>query len=405
MKTFKYRLYPTRKQSETLQWTLDRTCELYNASLQERRDAYEIKVRRHPNYYDAETRKQLTHEFAITYYTQANQLPDIKECREEYKEIHSQVLQETLKRVDKAMKAFFRRVKAGEKAGYPRYQGKNRYDSFTYPQAGFMLEGNKLKLSKIGTVKVRLHRPVQGTVKTCTIKREGDHWYVVLVCDVETVPHMPYLDETVGLDLGTLKLATLSTGDVIENPRHYRKAEKKLEQAQRELSRKKRGSHRRKKAVKVVAKIHRKVANQRKDYLHKWSRWLVNTYETLVFEDIRPANMSRRPKPKQDEDGTYLPNHASQKAGLNKSILDAGWNQFITYCKYKAEEAGTTVVCVDPRGTSQVCSQCGAVVKKELSERWHSCPDCGCELDRDHNAAINIKNRWLGRSPQSASAS
>ena len=324
MRTYKYRLYPTHKQQNILQWTLDRTRELYNAALQERRDAYEIKVRRHPNYYDAETRKQLAHKFAITYYTQANQLPDIKECREEYKEIHSQVLQETLKRVDKAMKAFFRRVKAGEKAGYPRYQGKNRYDSFTYPQAGFMLEGNKLKLSKIGTVKVRLHRPVQGTVKTCTIKREGDHWYVVLVCKVETVLYTPYLDETVGLDLGTLKLATLSTGDVIENPRHYRKAEKKLEQAQQALSRKKRGSHRRKKAVKVVAKIHRKVANQRKDYLQKWSRWLVNTYETLVFEDIRPANMSRRPKPKQDEDGTSLPNHASQKAGLNKSILDAG---------------------------------------------------------------------------------
>jgi putative transposase len=386
MKTFKYRLYPTRKQAETLQWTLDRVRELYNAALQERREMYKYTGK------------------GTTYNAQANQLPEIKEIREEYKNIHSQVLQDTLKRVDKAFQAFFRRVKAGENSGYPRFQGKARYDSFTYPQAGFSIEGNKLMLSKIGHVKIKLHRPMQGKIKTCTVKREGCHWYLCLACEVEACPRPPYTDEAIGIDLGVSKLATLSTGDVIENPRHYRHAEKRLKKAQQALSRKKRGSNRRKKAVKVVSRIHRKTRNQRNDYLHKWSRWLVDCYETMVFEDTAPANLSKRPKPKQDENGKYLPNNASAKSGLNKSILDAGWYQFIAYCEYKAESAGSQVVRVNPRYTSQVCSQCGTVRKKELSERWHSC-ECGCEMDRDHNAAVNIKNLWVGSTLQQASAS
>src|SRR5690242_4345598 len=370
MRTYKYRLYPTKQQEEKLAWTLDRTRELYNAALQERREIYKYT------------------KTGTTYNAQANQLPEIKEIREEYKEIHSQVLQDTLRRVDKAMKAFFRRVKSGEVPGFPRFQGKNRYDSFTYPQAGFAIEGRKLVLSKIGAVKMKLHRKVQGIIKTCTIKREGDHWYVCLACEVEQVKRTPYTDEVVGIDLGVSKLATLSTGDVIENPCHYRKAEAKLARAQQELARKKRGSNRRKKAVQKVAKLHRKTRNQRNDYLHKHSRWLVDCYEVIVFEDIAPANLSKRAKPKQDEEtGQYLPNGASAKSGLNKSIGDAGWHQFITFCTYKAEDAGCAVVKVDPKYTSQICSQCGAGVKKKLSQRWHSC-ECGCELDRDHDAAL-----------------
>jgi putative transposase len=388
MKTFKYRLSPTRKQVEKLQWTLDRLRELYNAALQERREIYKYTGK------------------GTTYNAQANQLPEIKAIREEYKEIHSQVLQDVLRRVDKAFQRFFQRVKAGQTPGYPRFQGRERFDSFTYPQAGFSLEANKLVLSKIGHVKIKLHREVQGTIKTCTIKREGEHWYVCLACEVEATPRKPYTDDAIGIDLGVSKLATLSTGDVIENPRHYRKAEKKLAQAQQSLSRKKRGSHRRKKVVKVVSRLHRKIRNQRADYLHKHSRWLVDTYETIVCEDIAPSNLSKRAKPKQDETtGHYLPNGASAKSGLNKSILDAGWSQFITMCEYKAACAGfVQVVKVDPKHTSQVCSQCGAVVKKELSERWHSC-ECGCELDRDHNAAINIKHRWVGSTLQGVKAS
>jgi putative transposase len=376
---YKFRLYPTKKQAQALHWTLDRARELYNAALQERRDAYRMAGK------------------SLTYYDQANQLPEIKAIREEYRDIHSQVLQEVLRRVDKAMKAFFRRVKVGEKPGYPRFQGKNRYDSFTYPQMGFSLTADsRICLSKIGSLKVKLHREIKGTIKTCTIKREGDSWFVVFACEVAP-EELKENAEAIGIDLGLLHFATLSDGSTIENPRYYRKAQKRLENLQQFLSRKKRGSNRRRKAVKQVAKAHRKVANQRKDFLHKQSRRLVNSYGLIVFEELQPANMSKRPKPKQDENGTYLPNGAAAKGGLNKSILDAGWAQFQQYCSYKAANAGRSILLVNPNYTSQVCSGCGTVKKKELSERWHSC-ECGTELDRDHNAAINILR--LGRSHQ-----
>jgi putative transposase len=375
IKSYKYRLYPNKATAEKLQWTLDRCRELYNAALQERKEAWKYEKK------------------SISRYDQQNDLPEIKrDIRPEYQEIGAHVLQDVVGRVDKAFKAFFRRVKNGEKAGYPRYQGRNRYDSFTYPDiAGWKLEERTLHLSKIGNIRVKLHREVQGAIKACTIKREGEQWHVFFVCEIEVQTKLPYTDLAIGVDLGVSKLATFSDGDVIENPKHYRKAEKKLAKLQQSLSRKKKGSHRRKKAVKAVAQAHRKIRRQRADYLHKHSRWLVDCYEVIVFEDIKPANLSKRAKPKQDEaTGQYLLNGGSAKSGLNKSILDAGWSQFITYCQYKAVEAGTVkIVLVDPKYTSQVCSGCGAVVKKTLEERWHECL-CGCSLDRDHNAARNI---------------
>jgi putative transposase len=378
---YKFRLYPTRTQQERLQWTLDRARELYNAALQERRDAYRMAQK------------------SITYYDQANQLPEIKEIREEYQDIHSQVLQDVLRKAHKAYQAFFARCKRGDAPGYPRFKGRNQFDSFTYPQGGYSLtHESRVNLSKIGSIKVKLHREIKGSIKTCTIKREGDCWYVVCSCEVEQ-ERVEACGEAVGIDLGVLHFATLSTGETIENPRYYRKAEKKLAKHQQALARKKRGSHRRKKAVKLVAKAHRKVRNQRVDFLHKASRQLVNTYGTMVFEELQPANMSKRAKPKQDEKGAYRPNGGSAKSGLNKSIVDAGWSQFVQYCTYKAASAGRAVVQVDPSYTSQVCSGCGQVRKKELSERWHSC-DCGTELDRDHNAALNILR--LGRSRQAS---
>ena len=397
IKSFKFRLYPTRKQQETLQWTLDRCREMYNASLQERRDTWNI-IKRHPSFYDEEWCKQAVKDHRVSCYDQINQLPELKELREEYKDIHSQVLQETLKRVDKAFQAFFRRVKNGEKAGYPRYQGRDHYDSFTYPQGGFAIEGDKVVLSKIGRVKIRLHRPIQGTIKTCTIKREGDCWYVTFSCEIESTQEMqtPYTDQAVGVDLGLYHFAALSTGDIIENPRHYRTAEKKLAGIQQEVTRKKRGSKHREKTVKRLSKAYRKVRNQRQDFLHQWSHRLVNTYEAIVFEELAPSKMSKAPKPKQDEDGKYLPNGASKKAGLNKSILDAGWSTFVTMCEYKAANAGMTqVVKVDPYKTSQVCSAClHEGPHKDLSERVHTCEMCGLVLDRDVNAAVNILAVW-----------
>ncbi|MEO9029550.1 MAG: transposase [Ktedonobacteraceae bacterium] len=390
-RAYKYRLYPSKKQQEKLQGTLDRVRELYNAALQERRDAYDIMVKRHPSYYDEAIRKQLSKEHAIGYNQQANQLPDIKVVREEYREIHSQVLQDILHRVQKAFDDFLQRVKEGKTPGYPRYKGKDHFDSFCYPQSGFSVtEDTRICLSKIGTIKVKMHRTLKGTLKTCTIKREGEHWYVVLVCDVEqeTVYHAS--EEAVGIDLGLLHFATLSDGRTIENPRYLRQAQAKLARAQQRVAKKQRGSKRRKKAGKLVGKAHRKVANQRRDFLYKESHTLVKTYATIVFEDLSPGNMSRRPKPKKDEEtGEYLPNGAAAKAGLNKSIRDAGWGQFVHHCQNKAEEAGSRVLLVNPTYTSQRCSACGAIKKKTLDERWHSCP-CGCELDRDHNSALDI---------------
>jgi len=377
IKAFKYRIYPNQEITDKLQWTLDRCRELYNAALAERKEAYRMAGK------------------SISYFEQKRDLVEIKtDIRPEYKDIASHVLQDVILRVEKAYKAFFRRVKNGEKPGYPRFKGRNWYDSFCYPDgAGWkFIPGEKkhakLILSKIGSINVTMHRPIEGTIKTCTVKREGDCWYVVLSCEVEVKP-LEVSYEDVGIDLGITHFAALSNGEMIDNPRHYRKAEKKLKKLQEALSRKKRGSHRRKKAVQKVAKAHRKIRNQRKDFHHKQSRKLVNRYQVIVFEDLAPANLSKAPKPKQDENGKYLPNGAAAKGGLNKSILDAGWYTFTEMVKAKAESAGRTVLFVNPSYTSQACSGCGTIRKKDLSERWHSC-ECGCELDRDTNAAINI---------------
>jgi putative transposase len=393
-KSFKYRLYPTKATIEKLEWTLRRCCELYNAALTERRDAYHVHVKQHGNYYDEETRRALTKALTVNYHSQQNQLPQIKaELREEYQDIAAHVLQDVLRRLDKAFDGFFNRVKKGRKPGYPRFRSSSRYDSFTYPDsAGWKLDGRTLHLSKIGIAKIKLHCEVQGKIKTVTMKREGEHWYVVFSCEVEKQQPLPVSYEDVGIDLGVTHLATLSNGDMIEHPRHYRRAEKKLAALQQACDRKKRGSHRRKKAGKEVGKAHRTIANQRRDFHHKEARKLVNRYQVIIFEDIQTANIVRKPKPKKDEQGTYLPNCAAAKGGLNKSIHDAGWGQFVALCSSKAEEAGRTLVKVDPKYTSQICSQCGTVRKKDLSERWHRC-DCGAELDRDVNAAINILAR------------
>ena len=371
-KAFQYRLYPTKQQEQHLLFVLRRCRELYNSALEERRAHYQM---RHTG---------------LGYPRQAAELAEIKAAFPAYLDIYSQVLQDVLRRVDKGFVAFFRRVAHGETPGYPRFKSTSRYRSFTYPQSGFALAGDRLTLSKIGDLKVRLHRPMVGQVKTCTIKRDVNHWYVTFSCEVEENP-LPPSEEMVGIDLGLLHFATLSTGETIENPRHYRRGLKRIKLLSAIKDHRKKGSHRRKRAAIALAKAHRKVRNQRKDFQHKAARALVNRFGTLVFEDLQILNMSAAPDPKPDPDneGAYFPNGASAKAGLNQSIFDAGWGQFQQFCVAKAESAGRRVLLVDPRSTSQRCSGCGAIVKKERDERWHSCP-CGTELDRDHNAAINI---------------
>jgi IS605 OrfB family transposase len=398
LKTYKYRLYPGKTTEQKLTFVLSRCRELYNAALSERKDAYRY----------AGT--------SISWYEQKRDLPEIKAViRPEYQEIGSHVLQDVLHRLDKAFNHFFRKVDLKKKGlfvsnpGFPRFQGRNRYTSFTYPDgAGWKFDGTHLHLTKIGRIKVRLHRPFTGKIKTVTVKQEVDEWYVCFSCEVEHPKPLPLSYEDVGIDLGVTHLATLSNGEMIEHPRCYRKAQKTLEKRQQSLSGKKRGSHRREKARKLIGKAHRKIARQRHDFHHKASKQLIDRYQVIVFEDIQTNNLTKRPQPKQDaKTRQYLPNGAGAKAGLNTSILDAGWGTFVQLCSIKAAWAGRTVIKVDPKFTSQVCSGCGQVKKKDLSERWHSC-ECGTELDRDVNAAINIlergKQQWARKEPMRATA-
>ena len=399
IKAYKYRLYPNKATTSKLYWTLNRCRELYNAALSEYQDAYKQHIRtrmyqnEHGQWIIAEMQANMKVN-TVTYLDQQNALPQIKsEIREEYQDIAAHVLQDVLRRLDKAMKAFYRRIREGQTPGFPRFKGCDRYDSFTYPdEAGWKLEGTVLHLSKIGDIKIKMHRELQGTIKTVIIKKEVDEWYATFFCEVKKPEKLPRSYEDVGIDLGVSHLATLSNGNMIEHPRYYRRARKKLEVTHQKVSRGKKGSHRRTKAKKQLGKAHRKIARQRKDFLHKASRRLVNQYQVIVFEDIKVSNLVRKPKAKQDEEGNYIPNGAAAKGGLNKSILDAGWGMFVSMCSVKAEEAGRTLIKVNPKFTSQICSTCGTVRKKDLSERWHSC-DCGAELDRDVNAAMNILAR------------
>lgn len=412
IKAFKYRIYANRAATEKLNWTLNRARELYNAALQERRDAY-LRVKQHPDYYDEERRKELTRKYAIGVFEQKRELVEVKKERPEYQEISSHVLHDVIFRLDHAFQAFFKRIKKGQKPGYPRFQGRNRYTSFTYPDgAGWKLLNSStnlpkkkdmvranLRLSKIGTVKLHLHRSIEGTIKTLTIKREGEHFYAIFTCEIGTPEPLPVSYEDVGIDLGVTHLAALSNGEFIEHPHYVRRAEKRLAKAQQAIAHKKRGSHRRAKAVQQATRLHRKIRNQRRDFQHKVSRKLVNRYQIIVFEDLQVQNLAKAPKPKQDEaTGQYLPNGAAAKAGLNKSILDAGWSTLTKLVSVKAAWAGRTVLFVNPYMTSQLCSGCGAIVRKDLSVRWHSCA-CGVELDRDTNSAKLILNLGYNHLP------
>jgi putative transposase len=287
----------------------------------------------------------------------------------------SQCLQNAQLRVDLAFKAFFRRVKAGENPGYPRFRGFNRYDSFTFPQSGFNLLEDKLKISKIGSVRIVKHRDIEGTIKTLTIRRANDKWYACFSCEIEPEP-LPASDKVVGLDVGLASFATFSTGEKIDNPRFFKTDEKKLAKAQRRLSKADKGTPDRKKQHKKVSRIHEKISNKRSDFAHKLSRKIVNRYQVIALEKLDVKSMM--------SNQTKVFGHK-----LNKSIGDVAWNQFTQFITYKAACAGRTIVFVNPRNTSKMCSRCRQIVEKTLADRVHRC-SCGLVLDRDHNAAINI---------------
>ena len=359
--TFKYRLYPNRRQRETLQATLAVCRELYNAALQERREAWS------------------SHRKGIYYVQQAKQLPDIKTVREDVGEVHSQVLQDALRRIDKAFRAFFPRCQRGQVPGFPRFRSESRYDSFTYPQAGFKLSG-RLSLSKIGDIKIKLHRAIQGQIKTLSLKRENGMWYACFSCMVEPEP-LPANDRAVGLDVGLLSFVTWSDGQRMGNPRLFQKAQKRLRRAQRRVARREKFSKRWKKAVRLVAKVHRKVFNQRNDFQHQLSRKIVNNYGIIFVEDLNVKGLSR--------------------GRLAKSVQDAGWAAFFQKLSYKAESAGRRFLSVDPRGTSQRCP-CGEANPKRLSDREHVCLHCGLVTTRDHASAMEVLRLGLSLQPLTA---
>lgn len=358
-KTFKYRLYPSKTQQEVLERTLNTCRILYNRALAERRDIWKNEKR------------------SVGYYEQAVALPEQKRDNPYLSMVHSQVLQDVLKRADKSFKNFFRRLKGGEPPGYPRFKGQYRYDSFTFPQggsrAGFKIIDGKLRLSKIGAISIKLHRPIEGTIKTCTIRRDVDRWYACFSVELPSVGKIEH-KTAIGVDVGLESLVALSTGEKVEPPKFLGQSEKRLARGQRRLSRKKKGSKNRSKQQLKVARSHRKVREQRLDFMHKLSRSLVDRFDLVAFEDLHIKNM--------------LKNHH-----LARSISDASWYMLQSLTAYKAEWAGKHVAFAIPNGTSQECSSCGTTVKKSLVVRVHRCPNCRLKIDRDVNAAINILKR------------
>ncbi len=378
-KTYQEKLKPTPQQARALEQVVWRCRTLYNTALEQRISLYRQRG------------------VSLTRYQQEAELKDIREALPEYAAIHSHVLQDVLARLDKTYQAFFRRVQAGAKPGFPRFQGRTRWHSFTYKEYGngARLDNGSLVLSKIGRIAVRWSRPIAGSIKTVTISREADGWYVCFSCaEVPTEP-LPLTGRETGIDVGLKVFLITAAGEVVGNPRYYRKAERELKKAQQRVARRKKGSNRRKKAVKLLAKKQQHVRRQRTDFHHKTALMLVRTYDVVYYEAIQPANLSRRPAPMPDGIGGYLPNGAKAKAGLNKSIHDAGWGHFLSLLTFKAAWAGKRVEAVNPAYTSQDCSGCGDRIQKSLSVRTHVCTTCGLVMDRDENAARNIQ--WRGQ--------
>jgi putative transposase len=355
-RAFKYRLYPTTQQDAALQDLLEAGRRLYNTALEQRRSMWR------------------SHRIGLNYYDQAAQLKEARDADDILKLLNYSACQDILRRLQKSFVAFFRHIKHGETPGYPRFKSADRFNSVTFPAYGdgLKLDG-RLHVQNVGSVKIRLHRPVEGTIKTVTLKRGAGKWYAIFSCD--DVPPRPYPDASaeVGIDLGLESFATLSTGEKVNNPRWYRKIEKRLAEAQRAVS-----VGRSKKAKRRMTRLHAKAANQRLDFQQKLAYRLVAENAFIAVEDLQPSEMI-----------------SDARKGMAKSIRDASWSQFLAILSSKAEEAGRTFIRVAAKGTSSICFQCGAYRKKKLGERVHSCP-CGFVMDRDVHASLNILR--LGRS-------
>ncbi len=309
-------------------------------------------------------------------------IPQWKEEHEWLKEGHAQAMQEALTRLDLAFRAFFRRVKAGDdEPGYPRFRGKGWYDSFTYPQEKSnwrFLDKGRVRLSKIGDVKVKLHRPLEGKCKTLTIRRDAvGNWYACFSCEVEPRP-LPLTDKVVGVDLGLTIFAYMSDGTKIKRERWMKQDAKDIARLQRKKEAFAQGSPQRRKVIRALCHAYARATNRRKNFAHQESRKLINEYQFIAFEKLDIQDMQ-----------------VNGNKVISRGIVDVAWGQFVQFTAYKAANAGRTVTLVNPRGTTQMCSGCNQIVPKDLSVRIHVCPHCGLKLNRDQNAALNILARGL----------
>jgi putative transposase len=397
IRAYKFLLRPTVRQAQALVEMLRDHCSLYNGALQERRDAW-----RHPS------------KTSVRYGMQSAQLKEIRAFDAERQGRWSFSSQQaTLRRLDKAFAAFFRRVTSGEAPGYPRFRGVNWFDTVDFPKDGDGCRWNstphdpvtRVRFQGVGHVKVNQHRPVVGKIKTVSVKREGRKWFVVLSVEQDQPEPLPATGSVAGIDLGIANFLADSNGDFVASPRHGRRAAAKLQAAQQALSRFPRckakdrtANHQR--AVDKVAQLHGKVRRQRLDHAHKTALDLVRAHDFIAHEDLKIRNMSRAPGPKPDPDrpGGFLPNGAGAKAGLNRSIRDAGWGVFLTILHAKAESAGREVIAVDPRNTSRTCPECGHCARENrpTQEKFH-CVSCGYTAHADTVGATNVLRAGLVR--------
>ena len=372
-RAYVFRLAPTSGQARRLDECLRDHRWLYNAALEHRRTAY--------------TRAHIS----IRYEQQAGELSEIRTADNEQARWSYASQQATLRRLDLAFRAFFRRVKAGETPGFPRFKGHDRFDSVLWPTdgngCGWQRTQGRVYLQGIGHVKVRQHRGVQGRIKTVQVKRDGRRWYVVLSCDDVPTHPLPETGRSVGLDLGVVRFATLTDGTVIGNPRWLRTNADRLAEAQQRLARCQRRSRNRQRARDRVAEIHRAIRRQRAAFHHKTARGLVRDYDVIAVEDLRIDNMTRSASGTVNEPGTNV----AAKSGLNRSILDAGWGQFLGILAHKAEEAGREIRVVDPRYTSVTCPACGSRCTRPRQDTV-ICTQCGA-FDADAVGAYNVATR------------
>jgi putative transposase len=358
-RAFRYRLWTNAQQERELAIALESQRRLYNKALEQRKTLY------------ATQRRSLSFAEQCRWFTQQRAINPF------FGRLNAASGQETLRRLDRAFANFFRRVQEGQTPGYPRFKSRDRFDSFTfrtYGDGAKLLDNARLRVHNAGTIRVKLHRPVEGTIKTVTLKREAGRWYVIFSCELSDVPMVDNGKPSVGLDVGLTRFLTTSDGTTELSPRYLKAELPALRRAGRAVSRKQKGGHNRRKAVRRLHKIHARVQNVRREHHFQVACRLVLAYGLIAVESLNIKGMLRSGR-------------------LARAIADAAWGGFVSILRGKAEKAGTRVVEVDPRGTSQQCSRCGHEVKKDLSVRWHNCSYCGLSVDRDHNAALNILAR------------